>query len=70
MTATKLSDYMTSTDSTQEEVAEKIGVSRQAVSLYLLGRATPGLDVALRMRDLLGVSLDTWGRAGKRAARR
>ena len=58
--STKLADYMAATGSTQEQIAERIGVTRQAVSLYLLGRATPGLEIALKMRDMLGVHLDTW----------
>ena len=66
--STKLADYMAATGSTQEQIAERIGVTRQAVSLYLLGRATPGLETALKMRDLLGVHLDTWKK--RKAAKR
>lgn len=58
---------MEATGATQEEVAAKIGITRQAVSLYLLGEAVPSLDTALKMRDVLGVHLDTWPRHSKRA---
>lgn len=43
---------------TQEELAEKIGVSRQTLSKWETGESTPDLDKARVLADELGVSLD------------
>lgn len=42
----------------QEELAEKLGVSRQSVSKWELGAAIPGMDQILGLSDLFGVSTD------------
>lgn len=42
----------------QEELAEKLGVSRQSVSKWELGAAIPDLDKILRLSQLFGVSTD------------
>ena len=42
----------------QEELAERIDVSRQAVSKWELGSATPTADKLVELADLFGVSLD------------
>ncbi len=42
----------------QEALAEKIGVSRQAVSKWETGEAFPDLQKAILLSDALGVSLD------------
>lgn len=62
---TKLADYLAATGRTQTEIAEQLGVSRQAVSQYLLGDTLPTLDHALKMRDLFGISVDSWRRPSK-----
>lgn len=65
---TKLSDYLASTGETQTSVARKIGVSRQAIAQYLTGEARPTLDMALKMRDVLGISVDSWRRPARAKA--
>ena len=67
---TKLADYLAATGRTQTEIAEQLGVSRQAVSQYLLGDTLPTLDHALKMRDLFGISVDSWRRPAKPKGRR
>jgi len=42
----------------QEELAEKLGVSRQAVSKWESGASVPDLNRILQMSDLFGVSTD------------
>ncbi len=42
----------------QEELAEKLEVSRQSVSKWEVGAAIPDLDKILRMSELFGVSTD------------
>ena len=43
---------------TQEDVASKLGVSRQTVGKWESGRATPELEKLIALSDLLGCSLD------------
>lgn len=43
---------------TQEQLAARIGVSRQAVAKWESGASTPELDKLLGMRDLFGCTLD------------
>lgn len=53
----------------QEQLAEKIDVSRQAVSKWETGEASPDLPNLLALADALDVSLDTLcGRADREAA--
>ena len=53
----------------QEQLAEKIGVSRQAVSKWETGEASPDLPNLLALADALDVSLDVLcGRAERDAA--
>ena len=42
----------------QEELANKIGVSRQAVSKWESGQSMPDLDKIIALSDLFGVSTD------------
>ncbi|MGM9608279.1 MAG: helix-turn-helix transcriptional regulator [Oscillospiraceae bacterium] len=57
---------------TQEEVAERVGLTRQAVSGYEAGRTQPGLDVLQRLADIYQVELTDiiYGRAGTDRMRR
>lgn len=41
-----------------ERTAEKFGVSRIALSSWLMGRGTPTLKNAVRVASVLGISLD------------
>ena len=43
---------------TQEDLAEKIGVSRQAVAKWEAGETLPDLEKSKLLADVLGVSLD------------
>ena len=43
---------------TQEDIAEKVGVSRQAVAKWEAGDTTPDLEKARLLAGALGVSLD------------
>ena len=43
---------------TQEQVAEKVGVTRQSVAKWEAGETAPDLDKCKRLSDLFGVSLD------------
>ena len=42
----------------QEELAEKVGVSRQAVSKWENGKAIPGIDILTELSGLYDMSLD------------
>jgi len=43
---------------TQEELADRIGVSRQAVGKWESGETEPSLDLAKKVAEVFGVSLD------------
>lgn len=43
---------------TQVELAERSGVSQQAISFYEIGRSYPNLDNAKKIADALGVTVD------------
>lgn len=43
---------------TQEQVAEKIGVSRQAVAKWEKGEALPDIENILALADIYGVTVD------------
>lgn len=42
----------------QEELAEKLGVSRQSVSKWETGQSVPDLEKIIKLSDLFGVSVD------------
>lgn len=43
---------------TQEDIAEKVGVTRQAVAKWEAGETVPDLDKCRTLSDFFGVSLD------------
>jgi len=43
---------------TQEQVAEKIGVTQQALSSYESGRTRPDIDMLLRLSEVYGTDID------------
>ena len=43
---------------TQQELADRIGVTRQTVNAIELGKYSPSLEVAFRIADVFGVTLD------------
>ena len=57
---------------TQEEVAERVGLTRQAVSGYEAGRTQPGLDILQRLAEIYQVELTDiiYGRTGTDRMRR
>lgn len=42
----------------QEELAEKIGISRQTLSKYETGESLPDIDKCMAIAEVFGVSLD------------
>lgn len=54
----RISTYRTARRLSQEEVAEHLAVSRQAVSKWETDRAVPELDKLVALSDLFGVTLD------------
>ena len=52
----------------QEQLAEKIGVSRQAISKWESGTATPELDKLLALSECFGITLDELVKGGSAAA--
>lgn len=56
-----LSEYLEGNAITQKAFAQTIGISKSFLNDIVKRRRTPGLDVALRIRDATGgnVSLDT-----------
>lgn len=57
-TADRLLQYRKQHNLSQEELAEKIGVSRQAVSKWERGEASPDTENLILLAELYGVSLD------------
>ena len=43
---------------TQESIAEKIGVSRQAVAKWERGESAPDIDCCIALADVFGISVD------------
>ena len=50
----------------QEELAEKLEVSRQSVSKWETGQSVPDLDKLIRLADLFSISVDELVREGER----
>ena len=46
---------------TQEDLAEKVGVTRQAVAKWESGETVPDLEKSMLIADAFGVSLDELG---------
>jgi HTH-type transcriptional regulator/antitoxin HipB len=57
-TANRLLQYRKESNLSQEELAEKIGVSRQAVSKWERAEASPDTDNLIKLAEIYGVSLD------------
>lgn len=58
VTANKLYELRKNNGLSQEELADKIGVSRQAVSKWERGEASPDTDNLIALANLYNVSLD------------
>ena len=57
-TANRLCEYRKKNNLSQEELAEKLGVSRQAVSKWERSEASPDTDNLIALAKLYGVTLD------------
>lgn len=55
-----IADYLKKTEQTQEELAEKLGITRQMVSQLVRGTERPGLDLAVRIQKLCGIKVESW----------
>lgn len=62
----KILSLRTARDMSQDDLAEKLEVSRQSVSKWETGQSTPDLDKIIRLADLFGVSVDELVREGER----
>jgi len=56
--AEKILKLRTARDLSQGDLAEKLEVSRQSVSKWETGQATPDLDKIIKLADLFGVTTD------------
>lgn len=54
----RLKMYRTQSGLTQEQLAEELGVSRQAVAKWERGESTPDLDSCVKLAELYGVTVD------------
>lgn len=64
--AEKILSLRTERGMSQDDLAEKLEVSRQSVSKWETGQSTPDLDKIIRLADLFGVSVDELVRDGER----
>ena len=55
---------------TQEDLAEKLGVTRQSVAKWEAGESIPDLDKCKQLADIFGVSLDDLANYLSRSLRR
>jgi putative transcriptional regulator len=55
---------------TQQELADKIGVTRQTVNAIELGKYSPSLEVAFQIADVFGVPLEELFQYGNSTRRR
>jgi AbrB family looped-hinge helix DNA binding protein len=54
----RLKMFSTNSGLTQEEVAERIGVSRQAVAKWERGESVPDIDSCMKLAELYGTTVD------------
>lgn len=59
-----LADWIERSKFTQRQAAKFIGVSEGKLSMYLTGKARPGVDVVLRIEDATGVPARSWTLSG------
>ena len=69
-TANRLLQYRKKMNLSQEELASRIGVSRQAVSKWERAEASPDTDNLILLADIYGVSLDELLKRRKRNRKR
>ncbi len=61
----KILSLRTARDMSQDDLAEKLEVSRQSVSKWETGQSTPDLDKIIKLADLFGVGVDELVRSGE-----
>lgn len=61
----KIKNLRKSRKMTQEDFAQKIGVSRSTLSCYEIGQRTPSLKTLQEIAGILGVGLDYFGLTSK-----
>lgn len=54
----RIAELRKSRGMTQEQLGERLGASRQAVSKWEAGKAVPELDLIIKMGEVFGVTLD------------
>ena len=54
----RLKSFRTQSGMTQEELAEKLGVSRQAVAKWERGESVPDIDSCMKLAEIYGVTVD------------
>ena len=64
--AEKILSLRTERGMSQDDLAEKLDVSRQSVSKWETAQSTPDLDKIIKLADLFGVSVDQLVREGER----
>ena len=64
--AEKILSLRTARGMSQDDLAEKLEVSRQSVSKWETAQSTPDLDKIIKLADLFGVSVDQLVRDGER----
>ena len=64
--AEKILSLRTERGMSQDDLAEKLEVSRQSVSKWETAQSTPELDKIIKLADLFGVSVDQLVREGER----
>ena len=64
--AEKILSLRTERGMSQDDLAEKLEVSRQSVSKWETAQSTPDLDKIIKLADLFGVRVDQLGRDGER----
>ncbi len=55
---TALKIYRKQSGFSQEEIAEKLGVSRQAVAKWEKGESNPDIECCIKLADLYGTTID------------
>ena len=61
----KIKNLRKSRKLTQEDFADKIGVSRSTLSCYEIGQRTPSINTLHEIAEIFGVGLDYFGIATK-----
>lgn len=56
--ANNLRRLRTENNYTQEQIGEKLNISRQAYSNYETGKRVPDIDMLIRIADIYGVTLE------------